>query len=108
MSLISKAKMARLASFFRARGNGDAHEAGSALKRLVWRLAQRAVDNEAIWAAISEIGEELAWMITNIEAEREDDPKVGDRAETKMGGHQARAIMRRAGVTPGMLGVRLG
>jgi hypothetical protein len=81
---------------------------GYALKRLVWRLAQRAVDNEAIWAAISEIGEELAWRITDVEAERGDDPKIGDRTETKMGGHQARAIMRGAGVAPGMLGVRLG
>jgi hypothetical protein len=68
---------------------------GTAYQEMVWRRAQLALDNEAIWDAVSELAEyldECFWP------EAED---FGEH-ECTMPGPKARAVIRRAGVEPGM------
>jgi len=66
-----------------------------AYRRLVWRRAQLALESPAIWGAVETLAmvlNELYWP---------DSEEVGEH-ECTMPGATARAIIRRAGVHPGM------
>lgn len=66
-----------------------------AYRRLVWRRAQLALENEFIWNAVQELANALKnyWPTGK---------RLGDETGT-MQGAVAQAIMRRAGVFPGFL-----
>jgi len=66
-----------------------------AYRRLVWRRAQLALENDAIWNAV----EELAAALNNYWPAGK---RLGEETGT-MQGAVAQAIMRRAGVFPGFL-----
>jgi hypothetical protein len=68
---------------------------GAAYQEMVWRRAQLALENEAIWEAVSELAEYLNEFFWPEEEE------VGEHERT-MPGPMARAMIRRAGVEPGM------
>jgi hypothetical protein len=67
-----------------------------AYRRMVWRRAQLALENETIWQAVSVLADALICDPREL-----DDPGVHPQA---MPGATARAIMRRHGVFPGILG----
>jgi hypothetical protein len=67
-----------------------------AYQRLVWRRAQAALENETIWCAVTCLARELFDLF----------PETDDLAEhgETMRGKEAVAIVRAAGVRPGILG----
>ncbi len=68
-----------------------------AFERLVWARAQSAMDDPRIWGAVEEIAERFEFGLAGWS--RHDDDDTGT---TTMHGPEARAIMRRNGVLPGM------
>ena len=62
-----------------------------AFRRLVWRQAQLAVEDAAIWRAIGALSESLNELWSDME---------DDGGSATMPGATARAIMRRAGARP--------
>jgi hypothetical protein len=70
-----------------------------AYERLVWRQAQVAIDNRTVWEAVDRLATKL-----NDEYWAETSEEPGLFVET-MPGSRARAIMRQAGVKPGMFGI---
>lgn len=68
-----------------------------AYQRLVWRQAQVALEHEKIWLAVNDLAFALNdnyWPMGKT---------LGEEIET-MHGNMARAIMKRSGVFPGILG----
>jgi hypothetical protein len=67
-----------------------------AYRRLVWRRAQAALENETIWCAVACLARELFDLF----------PETDDLAERgqTINGKEAVAIVREAGVRPGILG----
>jgi len=67
-----------------------------AYRRLVWRRARAALENETIWCAVTCLARELFDLF----------PETDDLAEhgETMRGKEAVAIVRAAGVRPGILG----
>lgn len=74
--------------------------------QLVWRQAQIALENPAIWKAVEALADELRCAFPDCASEK--GPTVGPVAtdtHATFSGDRARAIIRRSGVKPGMLGI---
>ncbi|MEJ0093144.1 MAG: hypothetical protein WDN46_06860 [Methylocella sp.] len=80
-----------------------------AYRRLTWRVAQRYLDQEAVWGAIEVLADELNLEWSRVDPDgTEEQPKAGDQIKAVVDGRRARTLMRRAGVRPGMLGIMFG